>query len=107
MMRPTQRGIRGATTVLLAAVLVLSGCGNDSGDEEVFCTAEAMLYPDGESYGRSGSRGCQFVESDGSLLEVTADGEPLCYDGRYEGADGQSVMPLIVDCDEPGALPPQ
>lgn len=95
-----------AIAALGTAVGFLAACDVGAGEEEVFCTAEAIIYPDGELYGRSGTEGCQFVDADGSLLEVTQDGDPLCYDRRYRGPDGRAVTPMIVDCDDPGALRP-
>lgn len=64
--------------VCLGAVAVV-GCSSDGGSG-TFCTAEAMLGPEGESYGRSAEHGCRFVDDDGEPLTTRPDGRPLCYD---------------------------
>lgn len=66
--------------------------------EEIFCTAEGLIGPDGEVYVRSTDQGCQFVDGEGHLLRQTFDGKPLCY-GGYKNMG-------IVRCDEPGAVRP-
>lgn len=62
-------------TVLAAAVLVvgvLAACGDDGGGSGgTMCTADALLGPNGESYGRSAEHDCAFVDEDG---------KPVCFD---------------------------
>lgn len=71
----------------LAALLVPAGCGDDGGDRATFCTAEAMLGPNGESYGRSAEHGCRFVDEDGSPLTTKPSGGPIC--------DDDAGMPVV------------
>lgn len=85
-----------AILVPAAVAVIYASFGADT--EEVFCTAEGLIGADGEVYGRSGSRGCQFVDRDGDLLTQTSEGEPLCYDGQANMA--------VVPCDQPGAVRP-
>lgn len=85
-----------AVLVLATVAAIDASFGADP--EETFCTAEGLIGPHGEVYGRSASRGCQFVDSDGDLLRQASDGEPLCYGGRENLA--------VVPCDRPGAVRP-
>jgi hypothetical protein len=70
-------------TTVLAVVLMFAcsfvACSSDEGDVTI-CTAEAMLGPNGESYGRSGEHDCRFVDDDGKPLTTNGAGGPLCYD---------------------------
>jgi hypothetical protein len=58
---------------------------------------EAWLWPNGESYGRSTTRDCQYVDGNGDLLTRQPDGTPICYDEQM----------MVIDCDDPGARRPE
>jgi hypothetical protein len=64
---------------------------------ETFCTTEAMIGPEGKSYGRSHDHGCQFVDEDGELVLTLSTGEPICYEGEAA---------TVVSCNSPGARRP-
>lgn len=53
--------------MLLVAVLGLTFIGREE-SEERFCTADGMLGPNGETYGRDPNQGCKFVDDDGNVL---------------------------------------
>lgn len=84
--------------ILVPATIAVVDDSFGTDAEEIFCTAEGLIGPDGEVYGRSTSQVCQFVDGEGSLLRQTIDGEPLCYGGHKDMG--------IVPCDEPGAARP-
>jgi hypothetical protein len=67
--------------------------------EVSFCTADALIGPNGESYGRR-HPDCQFVDDDGELVTTFADGQPLCY--VVAPADSSASGGPVVDCDDPG-----
>lgn len=46
---------------------------------ETFCLPGGLAGPNGELYGRSSRRNCQFVDDNGDLVRTLADGSPLCY----------------------------
>lgn len=90
-------------TRLLAGVAALGVAGAGyvvwahGESETTFCTTEGLITPNGGLYGRSHSRGCQFVDDDGNLVTEFSDGRPLCYvviGGDKEGGNG------VVDCDD-------
>jgi len=84
--------------ILVPATVAVIDASFGADPEEIFCTAEGLIGPNGEVHGRSTSRGCQFVDAEGNLLRQTRDGEPLCYGGH----ENKGVVP----CDQPGALRP-
>lgn len=68
--------------------------------EVSFCTADALIGPNGESYGRR-HPDCQFVDGDGNLVTSFADGRPLCY--VVSPTDSSSASSgQVADCDDPG-----
>jgi hypothetical protein len=87
--------------LVIAAVVVVLAAGaamliaRDE-PEATFCTAEGLIGPGGETFGRSSSRDCQFVDDRGDLVMTLSNGEPLCYD------QGTQTVP----CDRPGASSP-
>jgi uncharacterized membrane protein len=92
--------MRARLLIVGVAVLALAGGAYvvaPEEPEETFCTAEAMIGPEGKSYGRSHDRACQFVDEHGELLLYLINGKRICYADETD---------RIVDCDEPGARPP-
>ena len=62
-------------TVLVAGLLAVAGlgaCGDDDGDGEgetpTVCPADALLGPNGESYGRDPEQDCRFVDPQSARL---------------------------------------
>lgn len=87
--------------LVIAAVLVVLAAGaavliSRDEPEATFCTAEGLIGPAGETFGRSSSHDCQFVDDRGDLGMTLSNGEPLCYDQGTQ----------IVPCDRPGARRP-
>lgn len=71
-------------TVLVAMVFGLGafGCGDDGGaggDTPAFCTADGLLGPDGQTYGRDLDQGCRWVDDEGKPLTTYPDGNRICY----------------------------
>lgn len=90
----THHPARCVRTVLVAAVLAVAGlgaCGDDDGDGEgetpTTCPADALLGPNGESFGRDPGQDCRFVDDDGRVITTQLDGSEICY-----GA-GATVVP--------------
>ena len=90
---------RWVPAVAVVALLGVAGVGYaiyNQEPEETFCTTEALIGPEGRSFGRSNDRECQFVDEHGELLLYLINGERICYDDATR----------IVDCEKPGADPP-
>jgi len=91
--------------VLAVAVVALLGAagavyaiyGQDP--EESFCTADALIGPNGETYGRR-HPDCQFVDDDGNLVTEFGDGRALCY--VVSTTDSSDYRGQVADCDNPG-----
>lgn len=83
----------GAAAVALAGGTFIAT--RDSG-ETTFCSAEALIGPNGETYGRTGPD-CQFEDEDGELVTHLNNGTALCYDDVTQ----------VVSCDQPGSRPPR
>lgn len=87
--------------LVIAAVVVVLAAGaavliaRDE-PEARFCYADGLLGPNGETFGRSSSDDCQFVDDSGDLIRTLPNGEPLCYDQATQ----------VVPCDQPGARRP-
>ena len=67
---PTSRAVAMFVVVFVFFGLLAAAAwfvGGSSGSE-TFCTAEALLGPDGETYGRDPEQGCRFVDLDGNVL---------------------------------------
>jgi hypothetical protein len=85
----------GCVVALTVGTLALTLLGDRA--EERVCTSDALIGPDGKSYGRALDQGCQFVDEDGDLVTHLQNGQLLCY-------RAESVQ--VVDCREPGSRPP-
>ena len=85
-------GLAGLALAATGAVVALDE------PETSFCTADGLIGPNGEMYGRR-HPDCQFVDDDGNLVTELSDGRQLCYVVPTEssGYRGQ-----IADCDNPG-----
>jgi hypothetical protein len=68
---------------MVAAILglgVLAGCGDDGAEPAVFCPADGLLGPNGETYGgRDPEQGCRWVDEEGKPLTTYLDGSRICY----------------------------
>lgn len=84
--------------ILVPATIAVIDASFGTDPEEIFCTAEGLIGPNGEMHGRSTSQGCQFVDDEGNLVTQTIDRKPLCYGGHKNMG--------IVPCDQPGAVRP-
>jgi hypothetical protein len=80
---------------LLLGVGAPAACGDDGGQTQVFCHADAMIGADGESFGRSGEHGCRFVDGDGKPITTELDGTPLCYGDEVTEAGRQAQEALL------------
>ncbi|MFZ6002477.1 MAG: hypothetical protein ACOYXM_00955 [Actinomycetota bacterium] len=85
-----------AVAALAAASLVMAS----DEPETSFCTADGLLGPNGETYGRR-HPDCRFVDDYGNLITTFADGRPLCY-AVPARADDDQYGRGPVDCDDPG-----
>ena len=84
------------------AVVALSAAGivvASDAPEASFCTANALIGPNGESYGRR-HPDCQFVDDDGKLVTEFGDGRELCY---VVPTDSTDYRGQVADCDNPGS----
>lgn len=94
-------GVRARSLVIGTAMLGLTGAGyavlSDDDPAEVFCTAEGLIGPNGETYGRTGPH-CVFADDEGNLATHMNGGTPICY-----AADSSQIVP----CATPGAREPE
>jgi hypothetical protein len=73
--------VRTVLVTVLVGVGALAACGSDDGSEpQTFCPADALLGPNGESFGRDPAQDCRFVDDDGKPITTTRGGEPICYE---------------------------
>ena len=80
--------MRTVLVAVLVGVGALAACGSDDDSEpQTFCPADALLGPNGESFGRDPDQDCRFVDDDCKPITTTLGGEPLCY------GDGATVVP--------------
>jgi hypothetical protein len=54
-----------------------------------------MIGNNGETFGRSGSSDCRYVDDNGRTLTTLPSGEPLCY--------GDLDLMVVISCERPGA----
>ena len=92
---------RWVPAVAVVALLGVSAVGYaiySQEPEESFCTADALIGPNGEMYGRRMSD-CQYVDDDGNLVTEFSDGRELCY---VVPTDSSASRGQAADCDNPG-----
>ena len=82
-----------------AVALAAAGIAVTADEPEAsFCTADGLIGPNGELYGRR-HPDCQFVDAEGELVTEFRDGRDLCY---VVPADGRNSLGQTADCDNAG-----
>ncbi len=76
-------------TLSLSVFLLMSGCVHatkPTADEQVMCTQEAMMCPDGSYVGRTGPK-CEFTPCPEPVAACTREAK-ICADGSAVGRQG-------------------
>jgi plastocyanin len=94
-----------ALAPLLAAVLALTGCGEDAGSEEASSTpSQTHSESHSESPSETASPKSSPTEEAGQTIEVTFEGDQVTPNGeRVEVRAGEEIT-FVVEADAPGSL---
>lgn len=68
---PTSRAVAMFVVVFAVLGLIVAAAwfvGGSPNDSLPFCTAEGLVGPNGQIYGRSNEHDCRFVDEDGNVL---------------------------------------